>query len=55
MRKDFGAKMSKKLVKSEAKMRHKLVGSGAKIRQKLVESEIRQFGSYILCTYYPRQ
>ena len=37
MRKDFGVKMSQKLVES-----------GVKIRQKLVESEaeIRQFGSY---------
>ena len=48
MRKDFGAKMSKKLVKSEAEMRQKLNGSGANIRQKLVESEakIMQFESY---------
>ena len=32
MRKDFGAKISQKLVKSEAKIRQKLVKSGAKIR-----------------------
>ena len=31
MQKDFGAKMSQKLVKSEAKMKQKLVESGAKI------------------------
>ena len=48
MRKDFEAKMSQHLVKSEAKMRQKLVESEAKIRQKLVESEVEimQFGSY---------
>ena len=47
MRKDFGAKMSQNLVKSEAKMRKKLFESGAKIRQKLVESEEKiMFRSY---------
>ena len=48
MRKDFGAKMSQKLVKSKAKMRQKLVESGAIIRQKLIESQakIKQFGRY---------
>ena len=48
MQKDFGAKISQILVKSEVKIEQILVESGAKIRQKLVESEaeIRQFGSY---------